>query len=117
MVEGLSHITMIVSDLERSTRMEEDIASYLVRINELGLESKEDRPRIPGEGRSIYFYDYDNHLFELHTGTLEERLQAYREEGFILAHSPRIQRAVRHGQREIVRGKTVSLEELLAETD
>ena len=30
-----------------------------------------------GEGRSLYFYDDDNHLFELHTGTLEERLQRY----------------------------------------
>jgi fosfomycin resistance protein FosX len=26
-----------------------------------------------------YFYDYDNHLFELHTGTLEERLARYAE--------------------------------------
>jgi len=30
-----------------------------------------------GEGRSIYFYDHDNHLFELHTGNLEERLARY----------------------------------------
>ena len=26
----------------------------------------------------LYFYDDDNHLFELHTGTLEERLERYR---------------------------------------
>lgn len=31
-----------------------------------------------GEGRSLYFYDYDNHLFELHTGTLTERLKRYK---------------------------------------
>jgi hypothetical protein len=37
------------------------------------------RPRVPGEGRSIYFYDYDSHLFELHTGTLGERLSRYRD--------------------------------------
>ncbi len=30
-----------------------------------------------GEGRSLYFHDHDNHLFELHTGTLEERLARY----------------------------------------
>ncbi|MDP3309636.1 MAG: FosX/FosE/FosI family fosfomycin resistance thiol transferase, partial [Polaromonas sp.] len=25
-----------------------------------------------------YFYDFDNHLFELHTGTLDERLRQYK---------------------------------------
>ncbi len=38
-------------------------------------------------------------------------------EDFVLAHSPKVQRAVRRGQREITRGKSVSLEELLAETE
>jgi len=54
---------------------ENDIDSYLIKIKEAGAEIRPDRPtRKPGEGRSIYFYDYDNHLFELHTGTLSERL-------------------------------------------
>ncbi len=132
---GLSHVTLFVSDLERSARMleyvcgaeeayssgeekhsispekffiiggawvvlmqgkalqertynhvafkvaEADIDQALTRIRELGLETRDDRPRLPGEGRSIYFYDYDNHLFELHTGSLSERLQAYRKGG------------------------------------
>lgn len=56
---------------------EEDYDIYLERINMLGLEIKTDRDRIPGEGKSIYFYDYDNHLFELHTGSLEDRLRDY----------------------------------------
>ena len=43
------------------------------------VEFREQRPRVQGEGLSLYFYDYDNHLFELHTGTLEERLQTYME--------------------------------------
>ncbi|MFZ5563799.1 MAG: hypothetical protein ACOZBW_07070 [Thermodesulfobacteriota bacterium] len=30
-----------------------------------------------GEGDSLYFYDFDNQLIELHTGTLNERLNAY----------------------------------------
>jgi hypothetical protein len=34
---------------------------------------------VAGEGHSLYFYDYDNHMFELHTGTLEERLTRYAE--------------------------------------
>ncbi len=50
---------------------------YRDRIGALGLAMREDRARLPGEGRSLYFYDYDNHLFELHTGTLEQRLQRY----------------------------------------
>lgn len=34
---------------------------------------------VPGarEGQSLYLYDFDNHLFELHTGTLEQRLALY----------------------------------------
>jgi fosfomycin resistance protein FosX len=43
----------------------------------LGLKMKEARSRVEGEGQSLYFYDYDNHLFELHTGKLEDRLTTY----------------------------------------
>lgn len=132
MVEGLSHITLMVGDLEKSKHMLEEIFSakeiyssdgkpfsvsdekfftinnlwivlmksndsinktynhiafkirkedydcYLTKIKNLGLEIKDSRKRINGEGESIYFYDYDNHLFELHTGTLKERLKSYR---------------------------------------
>ncbi len=49
----------------------------LQRIRSLGLEIREGRSRVPGEGQAIYFYDYDNHMFELHSGTLEERLKRY----------------------------------------
>ena len=54
-----------------------DLPDYRSRIEALGLEIRPPRPRVPGEGDSIYFYDHDNHLFELHTGTLEARLQRY----------------------------------------
>jgi fosfomycin resistance protein FosX len=54
------------------------IDAYRARIEALGLELRHARPRVDGEGHSLYFYDDDNHLFELHTGTLEERLKAYR---------------------------------------
>jgi catechol 2,3-dioxygenase-like lactoylglutathione lyase family enzyme len=55
----------------------EEFNNYKERIRALGLELKPSRPRVEGEGRSLYFYDFDNHLFELHTGTLEERLLRY----------------------------------------
>lgn len=130
MVEGISHMTFIVKDLEKATRFfkgvfkakevyssgddkfsisrekffliediwiaimegeelersynhiafkidEKDYDMYLNRIDKLGLEVRSGRDRVEGEGNSIYFYDYDNHLFELHTGTLEERLNTY----------------------------------------
>lgn len=131
MIEDLSHITFVVSDLERMTDIlqtvfgakqvyasdemqfsrsaekfftigdlwiaimqgeglgertynhvafkirDEDIDIYLERIQSLGLDLMPPRPRVEGEGRSIYFHDADNHLFELHTGTLAERLSTY----------------------------------------
>ncbi|KRC62477.1 fosmidomycin resistance protein [Agromyces sp. Root81] len=46
-------------------------------IDDLGLEQRPPRSRVQGEGESIYFYDDDEHLFELHTGSLRERLAAY----------------------------------------
>jgi catechol 2,3-dioxygenase-like lactoylglutathione lyase family enzyme len=131
MVDGISHITLVVKDLERTKRLivevlggeevyssgedtfsiarekfftvngiwiaamegasmpartynhvafkvqADDLPRYKTAIERLGLEMRESRPRVAGEGHSIYFYDDDNHLFELHTGTLEERLQRY----------------------------------------
>jgi catechol 2,3-dioxygenase-like lactoylglutathione lyase family enzyme len=58
---------------------EADYDAYFERIRSLNLEIRESRPRVNGEGRSIYFYDEDNHLFELHTGTLQERLTRYQQ--------------------------------------
>ena len=131
MIQGISHITFIVKDIENATRFfnsifdakevysseekafsfspekfflinglwivimegdslkentynhiafkisEADFDVYLRRIKKLGVDVKPERKRVAGEGRSIYFYDFDNHLFELHTGTLAERLTTY----------------------------------------
>jgi len=55
-----------------------DLPVYRARIEALGVEIRPPRTRIAGEGASLYFYDFDNHLFELHAGTLEARLEAYR---------------------------------------
>ncbi len=131
MIEGLNHITLIVSDLERMSHFmtyifeareiyssgeqrfstskeksflinglwfavmegkplaektydhvalkvaEADFETYVNRVRSLNVDILEGRDRIDGEGKSLYFYDYDNHLFELHTGTLDERLKTY----------------------------------------
>lgn len=134
MIDGLSHITLITSDLQRMSAIVEQVLDgkevyssgddtfslsrekffivgghwiavmegeslpsrtynhiafkipaaaveeYRARIERLGLEIRESRSRVEGEGQSLYFYDHDNHLFELHTGTLEERLERYRRD-------------------------------------
>jgi fosfomycin resistance protein FosX len=64
-----NHVAFKIDDAE--------FEAYEARIKSLGLEILPPRKRVPGEGRSIYFYDEDNHLFELHTGTLAERLEHY----------------------------------------
>jgi fosfomycin resistance protein FosX len=59
---------------------EAELPDYEQRLRQLGVDIKPPRSRIEGEGASLYFYDFDNHLFELHTGTLEQRLERYRNE-------------------------------------
>lgn len=56
---------------------EEDVKIYLEKIEKLGVHILPQRKRIEGEGASIYFYDFDNNLFELHTGNLKDRLKSY----------------------------------------
>jgi fosfomycin resistance protein FosX len=67
--KSYNHIAFRISD--------GDYDVFSRNIEDLGLETIRDRKRMTGEGRSIYFYDYDNHLFELHTGSLDERLKCY----------------------------------------
>jgi fosfomycin resistance protein FosX len=57
---------------------EEDFEMFADRVRSLGVEVREGRSRVEGEGRSLYVYDYDNHLFELPTATLDQRLARYR---------------------------------------
>lgn len=131
-IEGLSHLTFIVRDLERAARFfceglgaqevydskarnfslshekffvlggiwiacmegeptdtrtyrhvafkiaDADLSRFEDRLRALGVEIKPPRARIDGEGQSLYFHDFDDHLFELHTGTLEQRLDQYK---------------------------------------
>lgn len=63
------HVAFAVAD--------EDLHACEARLRALAVEVKPPRPRVEGEGQSLYFYDFDNHLFELHTGTLAQRLARY----------------------------------------
>jgi len=47
------------------------------RVREYAVGGRAGRSRMAEAGRSLYFHDHDNHLFELHTGTLIDRLDAY----------------------------------------
>lgn len=67
-----NHIAFKVTDAELEQRKK--------RIIALGLEMRPPRPRVAGEGQSLYFWGPDNHLFELHSGSLEERLARYARE-------------------------------------
>ena len=64
-----NHVAFKIDDAE--------FEAYEAKVKAMGLEIRPPRQRVPGEGRSLYFYDDDNHLFELHTGTLAERLECY----------------------------------------
>ena len=68
-VRSYQHVAFSVSDAE--------LFDYQQRLEAIGVEIRAPRERVDGEGHSLYFYDFDNHLFELHTGTLEQRLSRY----------------------------------------
>lgn len=57
---------------------ESDLPLYEARLRRLGLTVKAGRSRVDGEGASLYVRDFDGHLFELHTGSLQMRLDRYR---------------------------------------
>ncbi|MFF2272234.1 FosX/FosE/FosI family fosfomycin resistance hydrolase [Agromyces sp. NPDC058136] len=54
-----------------------DLPALREKVAALGLELRPPRSRVDGEGDSLYFYDDDGHLFELHAGSLRERLAVY----------------------------------------
>ncbi|TFH41445.1 MAG: hypothetical protein E4H01_14970 [Lysobacterales bacterium] len=67
MVEGISHITFVVNDLEKMKHLIIEVLG-----GEEVYSSGEDTFSISKEK-----FFLDNHLFELHTGTLEDRLRRY----------------------------------------
>jgi fosfomycin resistance protein FosX len=64
-----NHVAFKVTD--------EQLEKARIAAEKLSLDIRPPRPRVDGEGQSLYFHDHDNHLFELLTGTLDERLARY----------------------------------------
>ena len=78
MIEGISHLTFVVGFGARLNVLQIDFRCGR-GIFKWRQDIKRPRPRLSGEGQSLYSYDFDNHLFELHTGSHKTRLDAYLE--------------------------------------
>lgn len=59
---------------------EEEFDLFVEKFEELGVNILSGRKRDEREKRSIYFTDPDGHKFELHTGSLQDRMSYYKSE-------------------------------------
>lgn len=59
---------------------EADFVKMYEKLMELNVNILSGRPRDEKDKNSIYFTDPDGHKFEFHTGTLQDRIDYYKQE-------------------------------------
>nr|WP_245406469.1 MULTISPECIES: FosM family fosfomycin resistance protein [unclassified Peribacillus] len=59
---------------------EADFMNMYEKLKELNVNILTGRPRDEQDKNSIYFTDPDGHKFEFHTGTLQNRIDYYKQE-------------------------------------
>lgn len=59
---------------------ETELDAFYQKLVNLNVNILSGRPRDERDKKSIYFTDLDGHKFEFHSGTLQDRLDYYKEE-------------------------------------